>query len=388
MASTKRLSSSVEGLASLRQLSREALRQRCEAAGVPTKGTKEVLIARLAKDVAIADVSPIPSVHKRQPRPTRRYGDENNSSGNSEVVRTENAPRANSLTNRTENPKKRTIPVTQVSGKQKISHRNTLLGQVDAHSDSDSVHFSNECNSGDGVVGVGGEVEGVEDGLVGVTPVFDAAQVSWGTHEEAILPTRGVHTLQSASPAPHCSAAAAQPPASHPAPSFSLSFQTIKDAVREVLREGTTIGQGEVTSTASAMVNMPAVPEKLHNLVKDGKYLDFDLLLSSVAGDPSKLGFQLSLLPQAGDAPPIVQYLPKQDSKHRVVDMPTWLRAWTIYMEMMTYFHPHLTIKLVLYQGIVVRFSRTFHIGAWILYDRLFRQKLAHTPCPSLGQGG
>ena len=51
-----------------------------------------------------------------------------------------------------------------------------------------------------------------------------------------------------------------------------------------------------------------------------------------------------------------------------------------MYLEFSSYFHPHLTQGLIQYQGIITRFSARFVDHAWIQYDVLFRQKVAHNP--------
>ena len=60
-----------------------------------------------------------------------------------------------------------------------------------------------------------------------------------------------------------------------------------------------------------------------------------------------------------------------------MTDLPTWLRGWTVFLELTLYLHPHLTERLIRYQGIILRYFRTFKDHAWITYDSLFRQKIS-----------
>ena len=126
--------------------------------------------------------------------------------------------------------------------------------------------------------------------------------------------------------------------------------------------------------------HLPIVPDRLYHQMKKGKYIDFDTLLSSLDGLRTKKGYDISLQSHSGDVAPVVQYTPRVDSPRTVRDLPSWLRAWTVYLEITGYFHPHLLLGLIRYQGIVTRFSERFLDHAWLRYDVLFRQKVALHP--------
>ena len=130
-------------------------------------------------------------------------------------------------------------------------------------------------------------------------------------------------------------------------------------------------------SMALASTNLPAVPAAIRKKVKHGKYVDFNVLFAHLDGVQIKKSFDVSLLPSSGDHP-VIQYSSKKDSS-KITDLSTWLRAWTAYLELNVCFHPHLTPQLVRYQGIIARFARQFQDRAWLLYDDMFRQKVALT---------
>ena len=88
--------------------------------------------------------------------------------------------------------------------------------------------------------------------------------------------------------------------------------------------------------------------------------------------------FNISLVPSANNALPSIQYGAKADDT-KIKDLSSWLRAWTAFLELQTYFRPQLVQSLIRYQSIVIRFSRTFKDRAWIMYDQLFRQKVAQS---------
>ena len=122
---------------------------------------------------------------------------------------------------------------------------------------------------------------------------------------------------------------------------------------------------------------LPAVPNKIHNQVREGKFVDFDCLLSCLDGSQIQKGYRVALSSHTHDGTAVVQYSPKVDSKFKVTDLPTWLRVWTVFLELNLYLHPHLTERLIRYQGIILRYFRTFKNRAWITYDSLFRQKIS-----------
>ena len=126
--------------------------------------------------------------------------------------------------------------------------------------------------------------------------------------------------------------------------------------------------------------DLPTVPAKVYKEIMRGKYVDFDSLLSHLEGGRTKKGYEISLQPQEGDTTPLLQYSQRVDSPCKVTDLPTWLRAWTVYLEIFSHYHTHLVHSLIRYQGIITRFSARFHDQAWVRYDILFRQKVAlHT---------
>ena len=132
-------------------------------------------------------------------------------------------------------------------------------------------------------------------------------------------------------------------------------------------------------------LDLPTVPDRLYGQIKSGKFVDFDSLLSALEGVKTKKGYDISLQPHSSSSGPTVQCTPRVESQHNVRDLSTWLRAWTVYLEIATYFHPHLTSGLVRYQGIITRFSTRFFYRAWIRYDVLFRQKVALHPAVPWG---
>ena len=67
----------------------------------------------------------------------------------------------------------------------------------------------------------------------------------------------------------------------------------------------------------------------------------------------------------------------QQKEKSYIHGLQTWMKAWTLYLEILGFYHPHLWEQLVRYQGIIVRYSFEFSDFAWLKYDSLFRRTVA-----------
>lgn len=110
--------------------------------------------------------------------------------------------------------------------------------------------------------------------------------------------------------------------------------------------------------------------------VKRGKFVDFHSLYSHLCGHQVNKVFNFSLA-QNSDLP-TVQVAPRTESSSKISDISAWLKTWTVYLELQSYYHPQALSALIRYQGIILRFSRQFHTRAWLLYDQMFRHKKAH----------
>ena len=118
--------------------------------------------------------------------------------------------------------------------------------------------------------------------------------------------------------------------------------------------------------------------DRIFTQIKDGKHVDFDCLLANLEGAKTKKGYEFALSEETGGQP-VVHYTSTVHSDRHVNNFHTWCRVWTTFLEICSYFHPHLTEKLIRYQSIIVRFAGTFKDYAWINYDNMFRAKVALT---------
>ena len=107
----------------------------------------------------------------------------------------------------------------------------------------------------------------------------------------------------------------------------------------------------------------PPIDHKLSNRIREGKYVNFDLLLL----DPHK--------------PPLLQSrssAKKRDKlKRHVTDLPSWLEAWNRFVCAKIAHHPAMALELAKYQTLMGMFFAKHQPQLCIEYDKLFRQAAA-----------
>ena len=54
-------------------------------------------------------------------------------------------------------------------------------------------------------------------------------------------------------------------------------------------------GRSGAAVSKDALWQLPAVSKKIHNQVREGKFVDFDCLLSCLDGSPTQKGYQVAL---------------------------------------------------------------------------------------------
>ena len=131
---------------------------------------------------------------------------------------------------------------------------------------------------------------------------------------------------------------------------------------------------GAGTSTQKEEINLPVIPAQFRHKIKRGEFVDYNAMISSLAGK--------SIIPDYAFALKIDSITPQiliaqHEEKSHIYNLHTWMKAWTLYLEIFGFYHPHLWEKLVRYQAIIVRYSFEFADFAWLKYDSLFRHTVA-----------
>ena len=114
------------------------------------------------------------------------------------------------------------------------------------------------------------------------------------------------------------------------------------------------------------------------NLIKNGKYINFDTLLPSSLSHPTS-GYSIHLSQSSsgveGDTPFTIQ---PQSSRRTIKNFPAWLSAWNIFIQAFCFFFPGFAGLLLAYQSQMTIYANRYEFSAWSTYDKLFRQNMAN----------
>ena len=132
---------------------------------------------------------------------------------------------------------------------------------------------------------------------------------------------------------------------------------------------------------AQSDFQLPAVPAKILKQIKNGEFVDFDLLLPSNIGRPTNSTVSLAF---DGDGNISLQ---KNDSsgqqltkKAKVIDLNSWFMAWSRYFQASLVYRPHLVHQLVFYQMYIAHLANDYSFFGWYTYDKAFRIFIANNP--------
>lgn len=118
--------------------------------------------------------------------------------------------------------------------------------------------------------------------------------------------------------------------------------------------------------------NMPALPQAVIDKIRNGEFVNFDLLLpnrSPVLTD--EYSFKM-----VGGSTPSVSLIPKNQHKPKVIDFSSWMVAWTNFLRCYILFFPQRIQELIRYQALITDFASQYIFSAWSQYDRMFRYQL------------
>ena len=129
--------------------------------------------------------------------------------------------------------------------------------------------------------------------------------------------------------------------------------------------------------------DLPPLNEAIKKQIRKGEFVDFNkvyaLLTNSYMEEETRLSYTFSVENNFNDSNKKIEICPKDRTVKRVVDLLSWLMAWTAYLEVFSNFHPHLTRDLFKYQACIVNLASQYQVAAWLQYDRSFRYKMATT---------
>ena len=126
------------------------------------------------------------------------------------------------------------------------------------------------------------------------------------------------------------------------------------------------------------VIDLPAVPGRILDCIRRGEYISFDSILSSSAtatiGDHSSGAYTIKI--KEGSEPSLVPT--SASSRTKVRDFFGWVSAWSVFLQVASFYHPHLTRQLISYQSTIAGFTNQYSSSAWIAYDISFRHHRAN----------
>ena len=133
--------------------------------------------------------------------------------------------------------------------------------------------------------------------------------------------------------------------------------------------------------TISNMFRMPVLSSQNLNLIKNGKFVNFDYLLPGSLAHTSS-GYSIQFHQSAGtngidsDTPFSLQ---PQTGRRTIKSFSTWLSAWNIFFQAFCFFFPAFAGSLLAYQSQITIYANRYDFSSWMTYDRSFRQNMANT---------
>lgn len=137
------------------------------------------------------------------------------------------------------------------------------------------------------------------------------------------------------------------------------------------------------STSASAQVQQPPIPDKVRQRILRDEYVDFDTLLPESLyparyGVSSAPAFTLRLSndtsAEDGD---VVIVQPKPATKRSICDLTSWIEAWNLYAQVLVTAFLDRAPALLAYQTIICSASSGFPPRLWLHYDQRFRASAA-----------
>ena len=159
---------------------------------------------------------------------------------------------------------------------------------------------------------------------------------------------------------------------------MSSSSSTLPEAMLPAILTNTlTHRQQQNRSTSQSFEGMPPLPQSVIDKIKNGEFLNFDLLLPNRSPVQSNDEYTFKVI---GGSTPSVALVPNNQNKPKVTDFNSWMVAWNNFICSYGIFHPNRLQKLIRYQAIICDLASQYTFSAWSQYDQMFRYQLAYNP--------
>ena len=191
------------------------------------------------------------------------------------------------------------------------------------------------------------------------------------------------------------SAAAASPTPQIPVRS---SNDDLRQFVRQEVHSAVTVALSEAIAPMLATITAPgsagtqpsaessnagnlSVPQTIREKILKGDFVDFTQLLPDTIATSYSAPRQLQLqFSSGGQSLEVVEGGAAQPVRRRVHDLPTWLEAWTLFMNVVCSANPSRLQEMLSYQGTIVAANRQYYPEAWLSYDTQFRSAISAQP--------
>ena len=126
---------------------------------------------------------------------------------------------------------------------------------------------------------------------------------------------------------------------------------------------------------------LPAIPSKILKQIKNGEFVDFDTLLPSNIGRPNNSAVSLAF-----DGDGNISFHRNESTIHqfskkaKVIDLNSWLMAWSRYFQASLVYRPHLVGQMLSYQVYISHLANDYSFSGWYTYDKAFRTFVSNNP--------
>ena len=124
------------------------------------------------------------------------------------------------------------------------------------------------------------------------------------------------------------------------------------------------------TTPPNSSPGMPPIPRAEIDKIRNGEFVNFDNLLPN----HNPVNQDEYTFKEVGGS---ITLVPKRQNKPKVLTFNSWMLAWTVFFRAYSQFWPHRTQELIAYQGIICNFATQYSFTSILVYDRLFRLRLA-----------
>ena len=126
--------------------------------------------------------------------------------------------------------------------------------------------------------------------------------------------------------------------------------------------------------------HLPPLPESTLPKIKQGKFINFDLLLPQAFTPSASDDYVVQLSNNEDDlSSSSITLVPKsQSNRAKVVDFNTWLQAWCVFVRVYCSFHSHRVQEVLHYQTIMAQYGHQYVFPEFYLFDRQFRLRMAN----------